>query len=60
VALGVFNELVEGVVGEGDLVDDAAGADGGVVVAADFFSAASRSLIAESRRASPGQTNTGD
>jgi hypothetical protein len=36
VALRVFNELVEGVVAEGDLVDDGAGADGGVVVAADL------------------------
>ncbi len=35
-ALRVFNELVEGVVAEGDLVDDGAGADGGVVVAADL------------------------
>ena len=36
VALRVFNQLVEGVVAEGYLVDDGAGADGGVVVAADF------------------------
>lgn len=36
VALGVFNELVEGVVAEGHLIDDGAGADGGAGVAADF------------------------